>query len=114
MSFAGQPPTFPFARADVSLAMVRSRIRSRSNSAKALARCRRVGALPQQSEPDIPAVQVADEGDQMGQRLGRSVQPPYAQDIAELEEGESRLKLRPIDLRPRCHVPEDPPISGLD
>jgi hypothetical protein len=99
-------------------ALVRSRIRPRSNSASAakkdeLAAGRRaVDHLGEAPDSDASLLQVADDLDQMGDGAPEPVQAPNSKDILRADVGERLRQSRPVNTGARKLVAEDSLAPG--
>ena len=85
----GRPPLRPCLRASISPAVVRSRIKARSNWAMApktwkehAARRGGVDILGQRHQPDLLALQLLSRSDQFLQRAGEAVELPHHERVA--------------------------------
>ena len=119
-SFFGRPPCRPRARAAASPACVRSRIRSRSNSARA-PKTWKISLPPlvvvsicsvRLLKPTPPLVEPGHRLDEVPQRAPEPVEPPDDEDVALADIGEGLLQAEPLGTGAAGGVGEDLLAAG--
>ena len=110
-----RPRCLPVALTRSSPASVRSRARSRSISAKTMARVQHrpphgavlVNGLPEADDFDALLAQPAQQLQHLGQRPAQAVQRRHLHAVARLEGGLQAIQPRPVPRGPAPHVLED-------